>query len=172
MQLILVRHGPAGSADPERWPDDRKRPLSPRGRRRTSQAARGLARLVPHPDRVWTSSLLRARQTARRVVRALEPRPKVEIVGALAPGGDILARLAEHAQRMPEGTVVLVGHEPDLGHLAARLIGSDAIALPLKKAGACRIDVAGLPRRGAGTLVWFLSPRILRALGRKRIQAP
>ena len=31
MRVVLMRHGPAGDPDPQRWPDDRLRPLTPRG---------------------------------------------------------------------------------------------------------------------------------------------
>jgi hypothetical protein len=39
MKIILFRHGPAESRDPERWPDDAERPLTPRGEKRTRLAA-------------------------------------------------------------------------------------------------------------------------------------
>jgi phosphohistidine phosphatase SixA len=57
----------------------------------------------------------------------------------------------------------LVGHEPDLGHLAATLLGA-VRPIPFKKGAICRIDVewGRVPR---GTLVWFLPPGALRRLG-------
>jgi phosphohistidine phosphatase len=168
MHILLVRHGPAGRADAKRWPDDRERPLSPIGRKRTRKAAQGIVRLEPRIDRIWTSPLVRARETAERIAAAYDPAPKIVVVDALAPGMDLLKELTSESRRTPGEVLVLVGHEPDLGTLAGRLVGREATTLPLKKAGACRIDFAGLVRAGAGTLEWFLPPRILRQLGNKK----
>ena len=60
--------------------------------------------------------------------------------------------------------MALVGHEPDLGHLAAKLIGLKR-PLEFRKGAVCRIDVDGLPPGGPGQLRWFVPPRMLRAPG-------
>ena len=57
MRILLFRHGPAGERDPEQWPDDRLRPLTPKGIERTRRAARGLLRLEGRPRVVLTSPL-------------------------------------------------------------------------------------------------------------------
>ena len=59
--------------------------------------------------------------------------------------------------------IALVGHEPNLGELAARLIGARA-PLEFKKGAVCRIDFEVLPPKGVGHLQWFLQPRMLRKL--------
>jgi phosphohistidine phosphatase SixA len=58
-----------------------------------------------------------------------------------------------------------VGHEPAIGSLAARLIGSRH-SLEFKKGAIARVDVSALPPTGAGSLHWFLTPRLLRKLGK------
>ena len=68
-----------------------------------------------------------------------------------------MADLEKHAKR---ARIALVGHEPGIGELAARLIGSRH-PIPFKKGAICRIDVEGLPPTGPGDLRWFLTPRIL-----------
>jgi phosphohistidine phosphatase SixA len=177
--VILFRHGPAGRSDPKRWPDDRDRPLTTDGEKRTRQAAEGLARLLRDEELarvvVWTSPLVRADQTAHRVATALGGGKEVEpqVVTGLAPGGSmrgLLERLTALAQeaKADDLAVVLVGHEPDLGQLAGELALDPPGPLPLKKAGACAVAFDGAPRRRAGTLEWFLPPRLLRALGRGR----
>ena len=50
-----------------------------------------------------------------------------------------------------------MGHEPDLGQLAARLIGAKA-PVEFKKGAICRIDLDGLPLSGPGHLRWFVTP--------------
>ena len=170
MPILLLRHGPAGNADPRRFPDDRDRPLTSLGKKRTRRAMRGLANFEPVIDRVWTSPLVRARETAALLARAYDPPPPITVVEALAPGGDALAALAADRHAGAKETLVLVGHEPDLGLLAGRLVAGPGITLPLKKAGACRIDIVGIARRGSGTLEWFFTPRLLRRVGKGQTQ--
>jgi phosphohistidine phosphatase len=167
MLIVLFRHGPAGSSDPERWPDDRLRPLSPRGRERTLTAAHGLDRLIPNDAKILTSPLKRALETARFLARA-HGVDQVEMVDVLTPGVS-QRRMFEFLAARRDAALVLVGHEPDLGALAGALIGAEA--LPLKKAGACAIDCEGKPGPGAGTLSWFLPPKMLRRMGRKKVRA-
>ena len=167
MQLILFRHGPAGRSDPSRWPDDRARPLTPRGEAKTRAAAKGLVRILPAAIMLWTSPLVRAVRTADILGRALDGAP-ARSVAALASGGSqraLLEQLAAAAADAPLGTIVLVGHEPDLGRLAGSLLFDSPGALPLKKAGACALSFDGAPQKQRGDLDWFLSPRLLRALG-------
>jgi phosphohistidine phosphatase len=69
-----------------------------------------------------------------------------------------------------DADVVLVGHEPALGVLAGLLLAASPAALPLRKAGACAIAFDGPARRRSGELLWYVPPRLLRALaGRKRL---
>jgi phosphohistidine phosphatase len=172
MRVYLLRHGPAGSRDPSRWPDDAARPLSPRGRERTEEAVRGLARLEPAPTVILTSPLVRAEQTAKLLRQAYDGRKvSLESLDALAPGGSYRAVLQRLVSLGTNDAVFLVGHEPDLGKLAGVLsFGAPASSLPLKKAGAVAVAFDGEVRAGAGRLRWFLPPRILRRLARKGVK--
>ena len=168
MRILLFRHGPAGERDPLRWPDDRRRPLTPKGVSRTRAASRGLVTLEPSIRLVLTSPLVRAMQTAELLAAECERDAAPEALDALRPGAswhDVLARL-ESAP--PDSTVALVGHEPDLGKLAGVMLFGAPAALPLKKAGACLIDFEARPDLGTGTLRWFLTPRMLRQMARGR----
>ena len=71
MWIYLIRHGPAGKRDPERWPDDARRPLTLRGTRRTERAARGLANLERRAVCLLTSPLERALQTAQLLEQSM-----------------------------------------------------------------------------------------------------
>ena len=73
--------------------------------------------------------------------------------------------VTELAKRVKRRRVAIVGHEPDLGELAAALLGAKR-ALPFRKGAVCRIDVDGLGPTSTGTLIWFLPPKILRKTGR------
>jgi phosphohistidine phosphatase len=167
MQVILFRHGPAGSNDPKRWPDDSLRPLTTEGRDRTKRAAQGLGKLLRRPPAIVSSSFKRAKQTADILADTLE-KGSVELVKELEPGGSRKRVVQQLAARKSDECVVLVGHEPDLGLLAGMLLTGNELPLPLKKAGACAIHFIGRVEPGAGRLDWFLTPRILRRYGKRK----
>jgi phosphohistidine phosphatase len=163
--VYLVRHAIA-AARGEDWPDDDKRPLTARGVTRFKESVSGLSRLDVAVDEIFTSPLVRAKQTAEILAGGLPGKPAVKVLDALSPGhapGSILAQLARTARRR---RIALVGHEPGLGELAAHLIGAGR-ALEFKKGGVCRIDVESLSSRRAGALNWFVTPKVLRGLSKK-----
>jgi phosphohistidine phosphatase SixA len=63
-------------------------------------------------------------------------------------------------------SLMLVGHQPQLGELASFLLtGTQTLVpLPFKKGAVAAIEVDSLPPRVAGALLWFMSPKQLRAL--------
>ena len=73
--------------------------------------------------------------------------------------------IQEITRHVRKARVALVGHEPNLGELAAQLIGARN-PLEFKKGGICRIDFDMLPPKGGGMLRWFLTPKMLRAARR------
>jgi phosphohistidine phosphatase len=159
-ELYLIRHAVAEERG-EAWPDDAKRPLSDEGMSRMRKAVRGLARLGVSIDVVLTSPLVRTRQTAEIVAAGLLPRPAIVSVDALTPAGTFAALAADLEKHAKKTSIALVGHEPNIGEIAARLIGSRH-PIVFKKGAVCRIDVEQLPPHGPGDLRWFLPPRTLR----------
>jgi phosphohistidine phosphatase len=161
-ELYLIRHAIAEERG-EAWPDDAKRPLSDDGMVRMRKSVRGLARLDVTIDVILTSPLVRTRQTAEIVAAGLDSRPPIVAVESLAPDGSQSAIFADLEKNARKTRIGIVGHEPGIGELAARLIGSRH-AIEFKKGAICRIDVDELPPAGPGDLRWFLPPRFLRAL--------
>jgi phosphohistidine phosphatase len=168
MLIVLLRHGPAATRDEKKWPDDGQRPLTERGKERTRLASNGLARVIPSPDRIYTSPLVRAVETAR-IFGDAAGIERVDTLEALSPGSPMIRIHEALAKHRGDATIVLVGHEPDLGLLAGHFVGG--APLPLKKAGACAITLEGKPRARGGDLRWLLAPSILRRLGRKKARA-
>ena len=132
-----------------------------------SRHAEGGAR--PGARSAWRStSCSRARSSARGRRRksspaASTPRPSLVNIDSLAPGGSYAALIADLEKHARKPRIALVGHEPGIGELAARLIGSRH-PIEFKKGAICRIDVEDLPPSGPGDLRWLLPPKILRSL--------
>ncbi len=158
MRLYLIRHASAVPSGTPGIPDD-ERPLTPAGEKKWKRAARGLARLLKRPDALLTSPLPRAWRTAEIAASAWG---RVEATPA-----DVLAhgRFEEWEAVLsgygPDARVALVGHEPHLSGLLARLVGADAVRMPFKKGGVAVVDLPG-PLSGGGTLVAVLPPGLLR----------
>lgn len=168
MRVVLFRHGPAGERDPAKWPDDAQRPLTAKGEQRTAAAAAGLRRLRPDVRHLFTSPLLRALQTTQIVARVLALHGPVETWEELSGGVPLREVVARLSQVPPSSTIVLVGHEPDLGRLAGSLLFGETRAIPLRKAGACCLLFEDTPRAGGAHLQWVASPRMLRLIGRTK----
>ena len=163
-QLYLIRHGVAAERG-DSFPDDTKRPLTNEGVQKLRKEAKALVALDISFDVILTSPLVRTRQTAEVVAAAFRNPPTIVNMPSLAPGGaynTIIEDLVRHHRRH---SIALVGHEPGIGELAGRLIGLRR-PLEFKKGAICRIDVAALPPTGPGQLRWFLTPRILRKIGK------
>ncbi len=163
LELYLVRHGIAAERG-EAYPDDSKRPLTSGGIARLRKQTRGLNALGTGFDMIITSPLARARQTADTIAQGLKTKPAVVASDSLAPAGTTAAVIQEIVKHQRKPRIALVGHEPNLGELAARLIGART-PLEFKKGGVCRIDFEVLPPKGIGQLRWFVTPKMLRALG-------
>jgi phosphohistidine phosphatase len=164
-ELYVVRHAIAAERGAD-WPDDDRRPLTEKGIVRFKDGIAGLNWLEVTIDEIFTSPLVRAKQTADLLAAGVAGKPPVKILAALAPGNgpdEVMTQLARAAKRR---RIALVGHEPGLGELAAHLIDA-ARPLPFRKGGVCRIDVQGLTEERAGALIWFVTPKMLRQLGKK-----
>jgi phosphohistidine phosphatase len=161
-ELYLIRHGIAEERG-DAWPDDSKRPLTAEGTSRLRKSARGMVRLGVAFDVILTSPLVRARETADVVASVYDPRPHIVTAESLAPGGAFHALLTDLEKQARRTRIALVGHEPGIGELAARLAGSRH-PLEFKKGALCRIDVEAFPPTGHGSLRWLLTPRIMRSL--------
>jgi phosphohistidine phosphatase len=165
IELYLVRHAIAEERGPE-YPDDRLRPLTDEGKRRFKEAVRGLRALGVGLDAILTSPLTRAQETAAILGAGLGRRVPIETIEPLAPGGKPTAVIDAVSKRpKAQRRVALVGHEPDLGELAARLLGARG-SVEFKKGAVCAIEVDDATPGGPGTLRWLLPPRALRGLAR------
>jgi len=125
MDLIFWRH-----AEAQELPDggdDIDRALTSRGEKQAARMATWLDRHLPEGARIISSPARRCEQTVLALGR------KYKLRKELGPDGKVEDLL--HVARWPEGkaTVMVVGHQPALGHAIARLIGLDASDSAVKK---------------------------------------
>lgn len=124
MDLILWRHAEAEPGLP-----DLERALSAKGQRQARRMAEWLATQLPDNCKVLASPARRALQTAEAMGR------RVKVHADLAPGADPVDILK--AANWPEGkeSVLIVGHQPTLGQLAALLLTGEEQDWDVRKAG-------------------------------------
>jgi len=156
MKLFFFRHGIAEPAHSGLRDWDRN--LTAEGRTQLQRIGRAMQRMHIKPNVILTSPLVRAYQTAEIIADAFGQ--EVQTADELQPGCT-LDELQRLLRRYDAESVMLVGHQPDLSALAARLINADENSLVLKKAGLIRVDVEGRPQAGRGRLAALLTPKML-----------
>ena len=168
MDCVLFRHGIAIERDEWDGPDADRR-LTERGAKRVAQVAAGLQCLEVQPTHIFSSSLVRAVETADILHASLHIPSAVQVVDELLPDAPP-DRLLSLFRNLPSKSCVLcVGHEPHLGMAAGvMLAGKPGSAFAFKKAGACLIELPAPPKAGRGILRWWMEPAQLRAMGKRR----
>jgi phosphohistidine phosphatase len=162
MKLFIVRHA---IAMPHGTPgiSEEERPLTKEGIRKMKEAAQGLQVIGCIPEIILSSPLPRARQTAEILVQTIGRQIPLQMIDALAPSGshaDVYKELRRHQKAE---SVMLVGHQPSLGEIAGEIAwGSPEHYVDFKKGGACAIDIEAMTPTPRGSLLWLLTPSILR----------
>jgi phosphohistidine phosphatase len=160
MEVYIVRHGIAEDA-PKKGGGDAARALTEEGKQKMKEAAEGFARLGISVDRILSSPLIRAKQTAEILAKALGM--KVDEMEELGPGHtpeEVCSRISKMSKLK---SVMLVGHEPNCSMLASYLLdGSGSLEIQFKKGAICRVD--GAMSRQSGALIWHLPPQSLRLM--------
>jgi len=158
MEIYLIRHAEALDLGEPGITCDEERPLSKKGRQQSKAAAKALQARGIALDRLFTSPLVRARETAEILLEIWEqPELTLETCDILAPGGKP-RKLSKFLMRMGGEKTGLVGHMPDLGDYAAWLLGSKDVQIDIAKAGVVCIECSGLAGKGRGALQWMVTP--------------
>lgn len=125
MDLILWRHAEAVDGLP-----DLARRLTPKGVKQAREMAAWLRPRLPAHTRVIASPAERTRQTAMALTEDFE------VVRGIAPNASPAAVLAAAGWPDSRGAVVVVGHQPTLGTVAATLIAGEPMPWSIKKGAA------------------------------------
>ena len=147
-KLYLMRHAHAPPPAHAGVKSDALRPLSEQGRRDAKLMAGEILKRGGRPSLLLHSPLLRAAQTAGDAALALKaPAESFPLLDNTRPAEEVLAALEKRAAAVDE--LIAVGHQPQIGELAALL--TDRI-LEIRPAGVVAIEWAPEPR-----LLWTLN---------------
>lgn len=164
IELYMIRHGLAGERG--EYANDEERPLTEEGIRKTKRVAKRLHELNIRFDLILTSPLARARQTAE-ILQIYKLGTRMEESQQLAPSGDFNIWLSWLQQwRQTSGDcLAIVGHEPNLGEWAERLIwGEIRHHLIVKKAGVIGLllpEAESESPVGNSQLFWLAPPKLM-----------
>lgn len=160
MNLYILRHASAGTrrANPV---VDVKRPLDKEGKQQCLLVGSFLSALNVQFDRIVSSSLKRALQTASLVGTETGYEGKIEISDALAPEATV-PKFQDFVRTLEKyENVLVVGHNPNIPLFLGSLIApAGRTSIRIRKGAVARVDCTRLP----GTLHWLVDPRILRGI--------
>jgi phosphohistidine phosphatase len=167
VRLYIVRHGIALDVGEAGIRCDFDRPLSDRGRVKTRAVAQGLHAAGVRPDRIGSSPLPRAWQTAEIMVDTLSPAEPLHRCPFMEPGSDLDAML-DWCTATTAASAMLVGHMPDVAWMTlACLPPAERQSLHFKKAAVACIVFDKKVALGEGRLEWHRQPREWPALPAK-----
>ena len=122
MDLLLWRH-----AEAEDGEDDLKRRLTERGHKQAKTMAAWLLAHQPKEMRIVASHAVRAQQTAEALGLPFETSRRI------GPEACVSELVAASGWPMAKGAVLIVGHQPTLGRLAALLLSGAEADWSVKK---------------------------------------
>lgn len=153
--LFLMRHGQSLTAAEAGVASDALRPLSEQGRRDVRLMAREIVKRGGRPELLLHSPLTRALQTGAVAAEALQPAAGTFVFPSLdntRPPEEVLGALEARASSIAE--VLAVGHQPQMGELAALLTSA---IYDIRPGGVVAVETGSSPR-----LLWTLNPEELR----------
>jgi phosphohistidine phosphatase len=123
MDLLLWRHAEAEEAST----DDLNRRLTERGERQARSMAQWIRNHQPKDLRIVVSPAVRCQQTAQAL------KLPFETVRKLGPDACVSELMAATGWPAAQGAVLVVGHQPTLGRMAALLLAGHEADWTIKK---------------------------------------
>ena len=160
MKLYFIRHATATDIAL----NDAARELTEEGKNEARIAGVALAELGIQPSPIFTSPLVRARQTAEIAAKEMNHTGDVQTIEELVndtPTAELIRFLKRFEE---EKEIALVGHAPSLSiHVAAFIGAKEHEGLPLSKGGIACVELAELVT-GEGELRWLMRQKQLRLI--------
>lgn len=158
MHVYVIRHADAVPLGTQGIHEDEERPLTEAGQAQCKAVARAFRQMGIKLDRLLTSPLVRAKQTAEALHDEWGPgAPAILECEPLAPGGK-KRRLLERLREQHVESVGLVGHNPDLSELVGWFLGKKRAGINLEKGGVACIEFDGGAGKNSGVLAWLVTP--------------
>jgi phosphohistidine phosphatase len=164
VNVFFLRHGEAGKrvAIPSK---DFERSLTQTGKDEIEDIARSLEKLGLDFDKIASSPLPRAHETAELVARVQRKPGKVELWDELKPEGNRLDLFRKLSKLKQDADILLVGHEPYLSNVVGEIIsGNLASQIVLKKGGLAKVNITSFSPKPSGELRWLLTPGLLKKI--------
>ena len=159
--LLILRHAKSSWDHPGLR--DHDRPLNPRGRRDAPRMGRFLVERDLVPERIVSSTAVRARTTAELAAGEFDPEVEIETTSDLyLASPDNYVDVVE-AMGGAEERLMVVGHNPGITALVWHLTG-DGEHMPTAALAAVELDIDDWPELGSarrGRLVGFWRPKAL-----------
>jgi phosphohistidine phosphatase len=149
MRIALLRHGIAGAGSGA----DFDRELTSEGWLELEQVLDGLQRARFAPGAILHSPFVRTTQTAASAHARYPDVPLLAVDELALPSLEAITMVAA---RHPDP--LLVGHEPTLGNLCARLLGAPSGGVRFERAGFALLEVDRLPATRPARLLAFFAP--------------
>lgn len=164
MKLYFLRHATASDIAPS----DAERELTNEGKEESHIAGAALAALGANPAQVFTSPLIRARETAKIASKELRFTGEIVVLDELKPGKTTSSLLRELKSYEEAGDLLLTGHMPSLAEHVGILIGAERTeSLALGKGGIACVEIEEL-RAGRGQLRWLMRQAQLRQIAERK----
>lgn len=154
MDLILWRHAEAEDGGPGM--PDAKRRLTPRGEKQANDMAKWLKARLPKKLKILVSPAVRTQQTAHALAMPFEVEPKISV------GADAADLIGAANWQDYSGAILLVGHQPSLGRLAALLLSGTEADWSVKKGSVWWFSKRSREGRDQTVLRAVMNPELLR----------
>ncbi len=165
MDVFFLRHGEAGRrvSIPSK---DMERALTESGKREIKQIGESLEKMDLEFNKIVSSPLARARETAEIIANNQKKPNKVELWDELRPEGNRLDLFRKLSKIRQDVDILLVGHEPYLSNVIGEIISGNNLAsrIIIKKGGLARVRISSLSPKPSGELRWLLTPRQLKKM--------
>jgi phosphohistidine phosphatase len=163
MKVYFLRHADALPENAETITCDEERPLSDEGKAQVQRLAAAVTKVGLTFDLVLTSPLQRCRETAEGLLTGLgRTAAEANDLDLLAPGGST-KKLMKYLRTLEVNSILLVGHNPDMGEHVAYLMGDKEAHVKMAKGALACVECEVSPRKAEGELVFLISPEWLGA---------